>query len=191
MSDRDEIELINSMVKSYRDKTPRLKLLVFGPGEGNPDVYAKKCYLKRVEIRDSLRNNHTVIFPEEAYCAAKAQGLDLDTITYEKQMMEQTDFSIFIYVPNCPGVDHELSTFSIIPECTRKMLLFYANDCKYSSQWVHDEIVNHTQGGGGQIHTFNQKDLEQCNLKKRIQNSVMNLAAFALLYPYKKYGGTG
>lgn len=189
----DEIEFIKEMVRGYKAQLPRLNILVFGPGEKNPDSYAKKCFKKRYEIKSFLGNkNHTAILPEEAYCEAKRQNLEDLTITsFEKYLIEQCSLAIIIHVPNCPGVEHELSTFATIPECIRKILLFHANDCNYGSNWVFSERVKRIKGGNGRVETFSQNEIEQCHLRKKIADVVDSMVSLLSLYPYKKYEGSG
>jgi hypothetical protein len=185
----DEIEIIRDMVKGYRAQLPRLRILVFGPSEKNPDPYAKKCFKKRHEIRSHLEGeNHNAILPEEAYNEAKRENVENLTITsLEKYLIEHFDLAIFLHVPHCPGVEHELSTFATMPECTRKILLFHANDCQYDSGWVNAERISQIKGGNGLVETFSQNDIEQCNLRKRVTEIVQCMVSLYSLYPYKKY----
>lgn len=185
----NEIEIIRDIVKGYKDQLPRLTILVFGPGEKNPDDYAKKCFKKRYEIKSFLGNkNHNVILPEEAYCEAERQNLEGLTITsFEKYLIERCNLAIFLHVPNCPGVEHELSTFATMPECIRKILLFHANDCNYDPDWVFRERIVQIKGGNGRVETFSQNEIEQCHLRKRLTDIVESIASLLSLYPYKKY----
>lgn len=185
----DEIEIIKEMVRGYRAQQPKLNLLVFGPGEGNPDDYASKCFKKRYEIKSFFANSHIVILPEEAYCEAKRQNVrDLTITSFEKFLLEQCDLAIFLHISNCPGVEHELSTFSIMPDIIRKILLFHAIDCDYDSNWVFDERIKRIKGGNGRVETFSQNDIEQCHLRKRIAEVVGCMVSLRSLFPYKKYG---
>jgi hypothetical protein len=185
----NEIEIIKEMVRGYKAQLPRLTILVFGPGEKNPDDYAKKCFKKRQEIRTFLGNkNHNVILPEDAYCEAKRQNVEDLTITsFEKYLIEKCDLAIFLHVPNCPGVEHELSTFATMPECIRKILLFHANDCKYDSPWVFSDRIKQIKGGNGRIETFCQNEIQQCHLRKRLAVVVESIVSLLSIYPYKKY----
>jgi hypothetical protein len=189
----DEIEIIRNLVKGYKDQLPRLTILVFGPGKKNQDSYAKKCFKKRYEIRSFLREqNHKAILPEEAYQEAKRLNHEGLTITsFEKYLIEQCDLAIFLHVPNCPGVEHELSTFATMPGCIRKMLLFHANDCNYDPKWVFQERVKQIKGGNGRIETFSENEIEQCHLRKRLIDIIGFIVSLLSLYPYKKYEDGG
>jgi hypothetical protein len=189
----NEIEIIRDIVKGYKEQLPRLYILVFGPGERNPDNYAKKCYKKRYEVKSFLRSkNHNVILPEEAYSEARRQNTESLTITsFEKYLIERCDLAIFIHVPNCPGVEHELSAFTTMPECIRKILLFYANDCNYNPEWVFNERIAQIKAGNGRVDTFSQNEIEQCHLRKRLALIVESMVSLLSLYPYKKYEGSG
>jgi hypothetical protein len=190
LSSEDEIEFIKDLVKSYRTRIPKLKLLVFGPGEKNPDEYAIKCYNKRLAIRQVLRNNHTVIFPEEALNVAQREGVEgKPIILFEKHLVEQSDCAIFISCPNCPGIEHEISVFATFPECVRKILFFYAKDREYGSNWVLEDWLKLLKGGGGKVDPFSEEDLDECHVMKKIEDEIQNIATFCSIYPYKKYGG--
>lgn len=188
-----EIEFIRELVRGYKAHLPKLNILVFGPGEKNPDDYAKKCFKKRLEIKSFLVNeNHTAILPEEAYCEAKHQNVEDLTITsFEKHLIEQCDLAIFLHVPSCPGVEHELSTFASMPECIKKILLFHANDCSYDPTWVFHERIKQIKGGNGRVEAFSQNEIEQCHLRERLKDIVESMVSLLSLYPYKKYEDSG
>lgn len=188
----NEIEDLNRMVKGYENSLPKLSILIFGPGERNPDEYGQKCFRKRCEIKEFLKNkNHTAILPEEAFYEAERQGKDYPNITsFEKYLIEQQcDIAIFLYVPNCPGVSHELSVFSTIPECVRKIYFFYAKDCVYNSIWTLNDQIDFINGGNGRVDSFCQNDIEQCELRNKIIKKVECVARFLSMHSYKKYKG--
>lgn len=186
----DEIETIKLMLKGYEASLPKLNILIFGPGESNRDEYANKCFRKRCEIKQFLKEkNHIAILPEEAFEEAKRQGkVYPNIIHFEKYLLEQCcDVAIFLYVPKCPGVDHELSTLATIPECTRKILLLHATDCEYDSTWSFNDRIDFIRGGNGRTETFCQEDVDRCHLRERIVRVVESMARFLSLHPYKKY----
>ena len=188
----NEIEDLKCMVKGYENSLPKLSILIFGPGERNPDEYGQKCFRKRCEIKEFLKNkNYTAILPEEAFLEAKKQGKEYTNITsFEKYLIEyQCDIAIFLYVPNCPGVAHELSVFSTILECVRKIYFFYAKDCVYNSKWTLSDQIDFINGGNGCVDSFCQNDIEQCELRKKIIKKVESVARFLSMNSYKKYKG--
>ncbi|MBZ9577999.1 hypothetical protein KJA13_03090 [Patescibacteria group bacterium] len=186
----NEIEVLKRMVKGYEESLPKLKILIFGPGERNPNEYAQKCFRKRREIKEILTNkNHFAILPEEAFDEARRQGKEYSNITsFEKYLIEQQcDLAVFLYVPKCPGVAHELDVFSIIPECVRKIYLFYGKDCQYNSEWTLKDKEEFVIGGSGHVDSFCQNDIEKCELGKKIIKIVENVRRFLSMHPYKKY----
>ena len=187
-----EIETIRSIVRGYEDSIQKLelKILIFGPGEGNPDEYAKICYNKRLQIKKLLTDkNHTAVLPEEAYKEAKVQGKDYPNITaFEKYLIEYyCDIALFLYVPNCPGVDHELSVFSVLPECVQKIYCFYANDCEF--HWTIDDKIDFIRGGKGYLNSFCKNDIHICNVSKKILEIAESTKRVLGFYPHKKYKG--
>ncbi len=188
----NEIEVLKRMVKEYEESLPNLKILIFGPGERNSDEYAQKCFRKRCEIKEILtKKNHFAILPEEAFDEAKRQGKEYSNITsFEKYLIEQQcDLAIFLYIPKCPGVAHELSAFSVIPECVRKIYFFYGKDCEYNSEWTLNDKEDFVIGGNGRVDSFCKNDIEQCELRKKIINIVECVRRFLSMHPYKKYEG--
>lgn len=188
----NEIEEIRQMVKKYEDSLPQLRILIFGPSQRNTNEYARKCFHKRINIKKSLSNKNCVaIFPEEAFNEAKKQGRNIQNITnFEKYLIEHhCDLAIFLYVPKCPGVDHELSVLSILPECVRKTLLFYAHDSEYNSRWSVNDKIDFIKGGGGRIEPFCQDDIDQCHIRKKVIQEIERVRRFLSMYPYKKHEG--
>jgi len=188
----NEIEKIRIMVKGYEESLPKLNILIFGPGELNPNEYAKKCFRKRREIKEFLKGKeHSAVLPEEAFEEAKRQGKDYPhIIPFEKYLVEQCcDVAIFLYVPNCPGVNYELSIFSTLPHCTRKIMFLYGNDCEYHPQWVFNDKVDLVKGGNGRVETFCQTDIEECHLREKIIKTIDSISRFLSMHPYKKYEG--
>jgi len=188
----NEIENLKRMVKGYEDSLPKLQILIFGPSKQNPDKYAQKCFRKRHKIKEILTNkNHITILPEEAFDEARRQGKEYPNITsFEKYLIEQQcDLAVFLYIPNCPGVAHELSAFSIIPDCVRKIYFFYAKDCEYNSKWTLKDNIDFVKGGNGRVDSFCQNDIEQCKLREKIIKIVESVTRFLSMHPYKKYEG--
>lgn len=191
MSNR-ELEIISDMVKGYEESLQKLelKILIFGPGEGNPDEYAQMCFSKRHQIKQLLIDKkHFAILPEEAYEEAKRQGKDYPNITgFEKYLIEsRCDIALFLCVPNCPGVDHELSIFSILPDCVQKIFCFYANDC--DNHWSMEDKIDFIRGGNGHLESFSKNDIHECNVSKKILKIAESRRTFLGLYPYIKYKG--
>lgn len=188
----NEIESLKRMVKGYEDSLPKLQILIFGPGKQNPDKYAQKCFRKRYKIKEILTNkNHIAILPEEAFGEARRQGKEYPNITsFEKYLIEQQcDLAVFLYVPNCPGLAHELSVFSIIQDCVRKMYFLYAKDCEYNSKWTLKDNIDFVKGGNGRVDSFCQYDIEQCKLREKIIKIVEGITRLLSMHPYKKYEG--
>jgi len=187
-----EIEDIKkSIVEGYENSLQKLnlKILIFGPGQGNIDEYAKACFKKRLEIKKILiEKNHTPILPEEAFEEAERQGKEYPNITaFERYLIENCDISIFLHVPNCPGVDHELSAFSSVPECARKIHYFYANDQDIKLYWPQDDNIDFIRGSGGRSDSFCREDIGKCNISKKILETVDSMRRVLVSYPYKKY----
>lgn len=182
------------MVKKYENalQKEKLKVLIFGPGKGNPDEYAKACYNKRLQIKKLLiENKHNAVLPEEAYEEAKKQGKEFSNITaFEKYSIEHwCDIAVFIYVPNCPGVEHELSAFSGLPECVSKIYCFYANDCKSHSAWTLNDNIGFIRGGKGHLDTFCRDDINKCKVGKKVSEIAEDIRIVSIYYTYVKYKG--
>jgi len=188
----NEIKEIKRIVKNYKDSLPEIKILIFGPSEQNPDTYASKCFQKRIDIKTSLSGrNCIVILPEEAFNEAKKQGTIQNITAFEKYLIEQEyDLVMFLYVPNCPGVDHELSLFSALPEdCVRKMLLFYAQDGKFDPEWAIKDKIKFIRGGHGRVEPFCENDIDQCHVREKATEIIEEVRTFLGMHPYKKYEG--
>ena len=70
IDDKTEIEIaeLKSQIGFFTQTKPKLTIYILGPGEYNSNSYAKKCYKKRIQIRDFLRDqNHKAYFLEELY----------------------------------------------------------------------------------------------------------------------------
>jgi len=186
-----EIETIRRMVKGYEDSLQKLKLilLIFGPGERSPDEYANICYNKRLQIKKLLTDrNYNAILPEEAYEEAKAQGKDYPNITaFEKYLMNCCDIALFLYVPNCPGVEHELSVFSVLPGCLEKIYCFYANDCEF--HWTKNDRIDFIRGNRGHLESFCKNDIYECNVSKKVLEIAESMRRCLGFYSHKKYKG--
>lgn len=188
----DEIHEIWEIVEGYQKtlRKTRLRFLIFGPGKDNPDPYAKDCYGKRLQLKEVLKNeNHFAILPEEAYNEAKKQGKDVKNITdFERYLIEDhCDIAFFLYLPNCIGLDHELSFFSARPECVRKLYCFYANDS--GRHWSQEDKFDFIQVGGGQLYPFSRKQITDCDLNEKVLEVVGRLRIFSRYFPHKKYKG--
>ena len=187
-----EIETIKGMVKGYEDSLQKIKLkiLIFGPGKGNPDGYAKACFNKRLQIKQLLTNkDHDAILPEEAFEEAKRQGKEYPNITaFEKHLIEHhCDIALFLYIPNCPGVDHELSVFSVLPDCVQKIYCFHANDCEHHPEWPPKDKIDFICGGKGHLDSFCKNDIDECNVSKKVLEISESVRRFLVFHPYKKY----
>jgi hypothetical protein len=99
------------------------------------------------------------------------------------------DLAIFLYVPQCPGVDHELSVFSTLPECIRKILLFYAQDSEYNAAWTVNDRIDFIMGGNGRVEPFCRDDIEKCRIQEKITQQIESVRRFLSMHPYKKYKG--
>lgn len=191
---RDEIEAIKNMIKGYRDSVRKVKLevLIFGPGQKNTDSYAKMCYVKRLEMKKVLQaNDHIAILPEEACEKAKKELKEYSNVSdYERYLIQHhCDIAVFLYVPNCPGVDHELSEFSVLPECVGKIYFFYANDCNFDPKWPLNDKIGFVRGGGGYWDNFCQKDIAECNVSKKVLEIADDMRRFLAYCPHIKYKG--
>lgn len=183
-----EMDAIEGMIKKYRESRPSLTILVMGPAEDNKDDYAQKCYKKRCQIKDFLEaEKHTVFFPEVPYEEAKNKGDDVPNITvFEKNLIEQSHQVIMLLVPGAPGLESEVNTFSIIPDCARKIYLFY--DCDYHPWYIRDKIEI-IEGNSGKTEKFYRNDIEKCSLLTKIGVKIEQIASAMSMWPYKKYQG--
>lgn len=182
----------NQIIENYKKSLPQLKVLIFGPSEQNPFDYARKCFNKRVNIKKCLLDKNCIaILPEEEFKEAKKQGKDIQNITaFEKYLIEhECDLAVFLLVPKCPGVDHELSVFSILPECVKKILLFYAKDCDYESNWTLEDKIDFIEGGNGRVESFCQDDIVQCRVQEKILQEIEKVRRVLSMLPHKKYRG--
>lgn len=187
---KNEIDAIKSMIEKYVESRPKLTILIMGPGKDNKDDYAQKCYKKRCQIKDFLtKNGHRASLPETRYEEAKRNGVEVLNITeFERYLIDQSNQVIILYVPNCPGVDHEVSVFSISPECVRKLYFLYGSDCRYTQTFFKDKI-DFIEGGNGKVEQFCKNEVEECSLLTRVGQRIEQVARFHSMSPYKKYEG--
>lgn len=190
--DSKELKAISDMIKGYEDSLQKLELtvLIFGPGEENTDAYAKACFNKRNQIKQLLTNNKFIaILPEEAHKVAESQGKAPNIITsFEKHLLiEHCDIAIFIWLPNCTGLQHELSAFSDSPECVRKMHCFFATD--HPHRWMTQDIEKLIRGGGGRLEDFCKNDVNSCNVSTKVLEIAENTRTFLNFHPHLKYKG--
>ena len=185
---KNEIDAIKSMIEKYEESRPELEILVMGPGEDNNDDYAQKCYIKRCQIKDFLAKKHTASFPETACEEAKNSGKDVTNITaFEKALIEQSQLVIILLIPQAAGVKSEVDTFSIYPECAKKMYLYY--DYSHNIPWHLQNHIDFIEGNGGKTEEFCEDDIESCLLLTKIGVKIEQMVNAISMWPYKKYQG--
>lgn len=192
MSSR-EIEAIKNKVKNYEDslRKPELKILIFGPGEGNLDEYARACSDKRKQIKQLLvEKSFNAKFPEEAYEEAKRQGKEHQNITlFEIYLMEhECDIALFLYAPNCPGVEHELGVFSMHKDLVHKIYCFHPNDCEL--RWPVSDSLDFIRGGKGHLESFCKSDIFECHVSTKVLKIVESIRRVEGYHTHIKYKET-
>jgi hypothetical protein len=183
----DEVEIINNLIDIFDTSisSNSLRILIFGPGEYNVEPYSILCYNKRLQIKELLnQNGHDALLPEDLYKKANAQGIPPKNVTlFEKLLIDNhCDFAIFLYLPKCLGLEHELSTFSILPDIASKMICFY--DESTTKHWTLKDRFDFILKNGGQIEEFNEEDIRICNVATKAIERAENLRRIAFYLPF-------
>jgi len=185
---KNEIDAIKSMIEKYVESRPKLTILIMGPGKDNKDDYAQKCYKKRCQIRDFLAERHNALFPEVVCEEAKNKGDDVsNTTAFEKNLIEQSHQVIILLIPRAEGVKSEVDTFSIYPECAKKMHLYY--DYSHNIPWHLQNHIDFIEGNSGKTEEFCEDDIESCLLLTKIGLKIDQVVSAMSMWAYKKYQG--
>lgn len=190
-----EISDIKNMLKVYKSSLPKLTIFLLGPGKHNADLYAKKCYKKRCQIKNELEREHKVFFPEDIYEEAKRDNnIDVSNILFLENYLikNEADTVVMIFVLNASGLQAEIVAFSQHQEIAEKMCVFY--DSTYyeygnTKFWQINSALDLIDGHNGKIKPFTEDKIDDCSLLTKIKNMIEQKRRALFLLHYKKYRG--
>lgn len=189
----DEISDIKRIIDQFKKALPKLTIYILGPGQFNKNEYARECYGKRCQIKDALKDEHEVFFPEQVANAAKSVGFKISNqLMFEIVTMKEEDINliIMIFVTNASGLQTELEAFSQHPKLAEKMWVFY--DTTYYTKgenrfWYINDALDLIDGHKGRILPFTKNDIEKCSLVAKIKELVEQYKRALYYSIYKKY----
>jgi len=190
----EELFEIKQMIKRYKRSLPELCIVILGPGKHNSDLYAKKCYNKRCQIKRELKSEHNVFFFEEIYEKAKQENIDVPNILQFEIVLarEEPDVIIAIFALEALGLQAEIVAFSQHQDIAEKMYVFYDSthynrgDSKY---WQVNNALDLIEGHNGKTEPFVEKDIDECRLLYKIKNLIEQKRRALSILPYIRYGG--
>ena len=192
MCNQEEIDSIKEMINVYKQSLPKLKIIIFGPGEDNPDPYAQKCYRKRCQIKQTLEEDNDVFFFEDLQEEAERSGNFLgNTLVFETIISrENADCILTIFALKSSGLQGELCAFSQHEDLSRKMKVFYDStyynrDCR--RHWQIDDALNLIDGFNGLTEPFTENDIDSCSLLTKAKKIIAKERNASALLPRKKY----
>jgi len=187
-----ELAEIRKMVTAYERSVAktRVTILVFGPGAGNPDDYARACYEKRLQLKELLASNKFLaVLPEQAYREAEKRGnAPAHILDFEEFLLEHSaDIAFVLHVRGCEGVNHELTRLSTNDRCARKMYCFVAADC--DSHWSLKDCLQDIEARSGRAEQFTRDDIDKCRLCSRALEYAKRVRIAYHHYARRKYAG--
>jgi len=155
-------------------QTP-LTILVWGPGPGNPELYAK-----RMQIRDALRQReHVALFSEDLIDLKPA---DYSEKIFEYQQAKAADFIVVLQVSF--GSIAEVHDFADDREIIAKMLIFVPEQA--TDGYSYKGALTDIKALYKNVETFQSTaDLVSCRLKTMVLEYVSHLQASKWLIQQK------
>ena len=189
-----EISDIKNMLKVFKSLLPKLTIFLLGPGKHNVDLYAKKCYKKRCQIKNELEREHKVFFPEDICEEAKRDNIDVSNILFLENYLfkNEADTVVMIFILNAPGLQAEIVAFSQHQEIAEKMCVFYDSTYyEYGNTrfWQINSALDSIDGHNGRIKPFTEEKIDDCSLLTEVKNMIEQKRRALFLLHYKKYQG--
>ena len=150
-------------------RASRLKILIWGPGPGAGDLYAK-----RLQIKAALESQgHTVVFSEDEITPdlLERTGLNLSVAEY----LEAMSFDYVVCLMASPGAIGEVHDFAHKPGIATKMTICIDQD--HEEGYSAHTVLRVFEGLHGRIDWFKTpEDIRDCHLATRVVSQVTKLA---------------
>ena len=152
-----------------------LMILVWGPGAGAHDLYGKRVFAKRQQIRDELRRRgHAAYFSEELERSVKTKGQSLKAIEFAQAQSAD----LVVVMDASFGSVAEVHDFASSRVVNYKMLIFIDESAK--DGYSYRGALKDLNDAYDNVKTFRYpEDIVECHLLTKVIKKVSALQRLA------------